>query len=250
MKRSRWDDGSDEEDERAKAKAAKKASKESKKQKQQDAQPSASTGATSVGNSSSVTAIGSANDDGGAHDNASGESLNAVISSNESRATDGRATSKSLSSHKLLGRRSIPISYQPCRSVENYERLNFIDQGTYGMVFRAKCLQTNKVYALKQVKMNPEEVAKIGFPQTAFREINILLALNHPYIVKVREMVIGSTIDKIYMVMEYCENDLRACMHSHRQSFSTAEVSKLFLYYIWTVFNLAIHSSPFLYWHF
>jgi serine/threonine protein kinase len=43
-------------------------------------------------------------------------------------------------------------------------------------------------------------------------QINILLALKHPNIVEVREMVVGSSIDKVFMVMEYCENDLKKCM--------------------------------------
>lgn len=116
-----------------------------------------------------------------------------------------------------------PQLLPPCRSVDNYEHLNFIDQGTYGMVFRAKCKQTNEVYALKQIKISQNE-SRVGFPLTAFREINILLALNHPSIVKVKEMVIGSTMDKIYMVMEFCENDIKTVLKLSKQSFSTAEV--------------------------
>lgn len=117
-----------------------------------------------------------------------------------------------------------PIAHKVsrCRSVDCYEPLNYIDEGTYGMVFRARCIESREIYALKQVKLGPE-VSKVGFPHTALREINILLALNHPNIVKVKEMVMG-TQDKIYMVMEYCENDLKTCMKQNKQSFSTAEV--------------------------
>ena len=70
-----------------------------------------------------------------------------------------------------------------CRSVDEYIRLNFIDQGTYGVVFRARCKKTNRIYALKQVKIG-KEAAKVGFPVTALRETNILLALKHPNIVR------------------------------------------------------------------
>ena len=70
-----------------------------------------------------------------------------------------------------------------CRSVDEYIRLNFIDQGTYGVVFRARCKRTGKIYALKQVKIG-KEAAKVGFPVTALRETNILLALKHPNIVR------------------------------------------------------------------
>jgi len=121
-----------------------------------------------------------------------------------------------------LEREHNPI-FDGCRSVECYQRLNFIDQGTYGMVFRARCKNTNEIYALKQVKLGAE-ANKVGFPVTALREINILLALQHPNIVRVREMVVGSSIDKVYMVMEYCENDLKTCMKLSKQPFSTAEV--------------------------
>jgi cell division cycle 2-like protein len=195
MKRSRWDEDSDDEEDRAKTKAAKKAAKEAKKSKN-------ALGSTSEADKSAVEPP---------KDQQSVQPLSQPLHASKAAI-------------KLHGRKRLP-PYMPSRSVENYERLNYIDEGTYGMVFRGRCLETNEVYALKQVKLNPDEVARIGFPQTAFREINILLALNHPNIVKVREMVIGSTIDKIYMVMEYCENDLRACMHNNRQSFSTGEVS-------------------------
>lgn len=197
MKRSRWDEESDDEEERAKAKAAKKAAKEAKKAKTASE---------------------------GSGEKADAGKAPAEVSKDQVVQPPSQPLQAPKAVIKLLGRKRVP-PYMPSRSVENYERLNYIDEGTYGMVFRGRCLETNEVYALKQVKLNPDEVARIGFPQTAFREINILLALNHPNIVKVREMVIGSTIDKIYMVMEYCENDLRACMHNNRQSFSTGEVS-------------------------
>lgn len=118
-----------------------------------------------------------------------------------------------------------PLFYG-CRSVDEYQRLNFISQGTYGYVFRAKCLQTGQIYALKQVKIGPE-ANKVGFPLTALRETNILLALNHPNIMKVKEMVVGSSIDKIFMVMEYSDNDLKYCLEQSKLPFSVSEVKQL-----------------------
>ena len=49
----------------------------------------------------------------------------------------------------------------------------------------------------------------------ALREINILLALRHTHIVSVREMVVGSTLDKVYMVMDYYDNDLKVHTYTH-----------------------------------
>ena len=45
-------------------------------------------------------------------------------------------------------------------------------------------------------------MVKEGFPVSALREINVLLSLSHESIVSVREMVVGSASDKVFMVME------------------------------------------------
>lgn len=95
---------------------------------------------------------------------------------------------------------------KPCRSVDVYERLNFIDEGTYGMVFRARDIETKQIYALKQIKLSPN--SKHGFPATSLREIQTLLSLSHPSIINVREVVVGSTVDSIYIVMDFVPHDL------------------------------------------
>lgn len=114
-----------------------------------------------------------------------------------------------------------------CRSVENYHRLNKIDEGTYGVVSRARDKDTGRIVALKQIKMTTD-ICQEGFPITALREANVLLALDHPNIIQVLEMVIGSTAEKIYMVMEYAENDVKALMEKKmKESFLQSEIKNL-----------------------
>ncbi|KAI4383599.1 hypothetical protein MLD38_009415 [Melastoma candidum] len=113
-----------------------------------------------------------------------------------------------------------------CRSVDEFERLNKIDEGTYGVVFRARDKKTGEVVALKKVKMEKE---REGFPLTSLREINILLSFHHPSIVDVKEVVVGSNLDSIYMVMEYMEHDLKGLMEAMKQPFSQSEVKCLML---------------------
>ncbi|CAG2063532.1 unnamed protein product, partial [Timema podura] len=64
---------------------------------------------------------------------------------------------------------------QGCRSVDEFQCLNRIEEGTYGVVYRAKDLRTAEVVALKRLKMEKE---KEGFPITSLREINTLLKVN------------------------------------------------------------------------
>jgi cell division cycle 2-like protein len=108
-----------------------------------------------------------------------------------------------------------------CRSVECFERLNHIDEGTYGVVFRARDKGTGRVVALKKVKMEKE---KEGFPLTSLREINILLSFRHPNIVNVTEVVVGTSLDSIFMVMEFMEHDLKGLLDAMRSPFSVSEV--------------------------
>ncbi|XP_042487468.1 cyclin-dependent kinase G-2-like [Macadamia integrifolia] len=115
---------------------------------------------------------------------------------------------------------------QGCRSVDEFERLNKIDEGTYGVVYRAKDKKTTEIVALKKVKMEKE---REGFPLTSLREINILLSFHHPSIVDVKEVVVGSNLDSIFMVMEYMEHDLKGLMETMKQPFSQSEVKCLML---------------------
>jgi cell division cycle 2-like protein len=111
-----------------------------------------------------------------------------------------------------------------CRSVFEFEQVNKIDEGTYGVVFRARDKRSGKIYALKKVKMEKE---REGFPQTALREANILLSMRHPNVVDVSEMVVGNSLDSVFMVMEFCEHDLKCFMSTMRAPFSVPEVKCL-----------------------
>ena len=118
-------------------------------------------------------------------------------------------------------------SWHGCRSVTAYRPLRKIDEGTYGVVFAAEDVVTGDVVALKKVKMQGAAVAAEGFPITALRETNVLLALRHPNIIRVREMVVGGDLDKVYMVMDYMSRDVKVAMGLLGQPFTQAEVKCL-----------------------
>jgi len=82
-------------------------------------------------------------------------------------------------------------SFRASRSVYSYERLNQIEEGSYGVVFRARDQQTGDIVALKKLKLEEE---KHGFPITALREINALMSCQHENIVRIREVVVGDTL--------------------------------------------------------
>ncbi|OUZ99342.1 Protein kinase domain [Macleaya cordata] len=100
------------------------------------------------------------------------------------------------------------------RSVDNFEKLEQIGEGTYGQVYMAKEIRTGEVVALKKIRMDNE---REGFPITAIREIKILKKLHHENIIKLKEIVTSPGFSlsngnkykgSIYMVFEYMDHDL------------------------------------------
>lgn len=117
---------------------------------------------------------------GGSMSPLTGQSLsNSAFNSPLRRSSIGSGASR----HPLL---------QGCRSVYAYEKLNHIEEGSYGVVSRAREKETGDIVALKKLKMDQE---KNGFPITSLREIKTLMTVgNHPNIVRVREIVVGDTL--------------------------------------------------------
>jgi len=113
--------------------------------------------------------------------------------------------------------------WQGCRSVDEFKCLNKIEEGTYGVVYRAHD-NLGRAVALKRLKMEKE---KEGFPITSLREINTLGKAHHENIVKMKEVVVGSNIDKIYLVMEYVEHDLKSLIETMKEPFLIGEVKTL-----------------------
>ena len=81
----------------------------------------------------------------------------------------------------------------PCRHVDNFEKLNHIEEGSYGWVSRARETATGEIVALKKLKMDN---ANDGFPVTGLREIQTLMASRHTNIVGLREVVMGDKLDE------------------------------------------------------
>ncbi|MEE6525079.1 hypothetical protein FKM82_024876, partial [Ascaphus truei] len=108
-----------------------------------------------------------------------------------------------------------------CRSVKEYEKLNRIGEGTYGIVYRARDTRTNDIVALKKVRMDKE---KDGIPISSLREITLLLKLRHPNIVELKEVVVGNHLESIFLVMGYCEQDLASLLENMQTPFSEAQV--------------------------
>ena len=118
----------------------------------------------------------------------------------------------SLPQHEILG---------VCRSVSDFEKLNRIGEGTYGIVYRARDLKSGEVVALKKIRMERE---KEGLPVCSVREIGILMQLRHENIVELTDVVVGRDLENMFLVMKYCEQDLASLIDNMKVPFTESQV--------------------------
>ncbi|CAI5746481.1 unnamed protein product [Peronospora destructor] len=92
--------------------------------------------------------------------------------------------------------------------MENYQKIEKVGEGTYGIVYKARELSTGRIVALKKIRLEPDEE---GIPSTAMREISLLKELSsHPNIVYLYDAVYQK--NKLYLVFEFVEQDLKRCL--------------------------------------
>ncbi|CAG8615762.1 5278_t:CDS:2 [Paraglomus occultum] len=151
---------------------------------------------------------------------------NATETMEESPVPQRDQADQSASEKAVMPRKPKPPILTGCRSVDNYEKLNRIEEGAYGVVYRARDRATGEIVALKKLKLDKE---KNGFPITSLREVKTLLQAKHPNIVNVREIVVGETLTQIFIVMDFVEHDLKSLMEDMQSPFLQSEVKTIMI---------------------
>lgn len=62
-----------------------------------------------------------------------------------------------------------------------YEKIDKIGEGTYGVVYKARDRKDGQIIALKKIRLEQEDE---GVPSTAIREISLLKELHHNNVVR------------------------------------------------------------------
>ena len=95
------------------------------------------------------------------------------------------------------------------RSYSDYEKLERLGEGTFGVVHKARHRETGDMVALKKMRLDGEED---GVPATALREIATLRELKHQNVIELQHVF---HIDRsLYLAFEFCDCDLKQHMRS------------------------------------
>uniref|UniRef100_M1CYE6 cyclin-dependent kinase n=1 Tax=Solanum tuberosum TaxID=4113 RepID=M1CYE6_SOLTU len=145
--------------------------------------------------------------------------------------------------------------------MDQYEKVEKIGEGTYGVVYKARDRVTNETIALKKIRLEQEDE---GVPSTAIREISLLKEMQHANIVRYNFVILlcncivviaiecnldpalvscGYAISarlqdvvhsekRLYLVFEYLDLDLKKHMDSCPEFSKDPRLVKMFLYQI------------------
>lgn len=91
---------------------------------------------------------------------------------------------------------------------ERYLLERTIGAGTYGKVYKAYDNQQSRIVAVKEIKLDSEEV---GMPSTALREISLLRELDHPNIIKCAHTSFRHGNARRMLLLCCCSNPVVCC---------------------------------------
>ncbi|XP_065028819.1 cell division control protein 2 homolog isoform X1 [Musa acuminata AAA Group] len=111
--------------------------------------------------------------------------------------------------------------------MDQYEKVEKIGEGTYGVVYKARDRLTNETIALKKIRLEQEDE---GVPSTAIREISLLKEMQHSNIVRLQDVVHSEK--RIYLVFEYLDLDLKKHMDSCPELAKDPRLIKTYLFQI------------------
>ena len=109
-----------------------------------------------------------------------------------------------ITKNKNKNNNSIDIEHNPLISqfksnpFEFYESLKFLGEGSFAKVYLVKNKSTGAIRAMKEIRREQDEDTEINI----INEINILMKLDHPNIVKIFEFYVSERA--YYLITEYC----------------------------------------------
>ncbi|XP_067941740.1 cyclin-dependent kinase 7-like [Watersipora subatra] len=114
------------------------------------------------------------------------------------------------------------------RSSKRYEKIEFLGEGQFATVYKAKDLQDNDtIVAVKKIKLGRRAEAADGINRTALREIKLLQELNHPNIISLRD-VFGQK-SNVSLVMDFMDTDLEIIIKDRSLILTAANVKSYIL---------------------
>ncbi|KJE90631.1 protein serine/threonine kinase [Capsaspora owczarzaki ATCC 30864] len=110
-----------------------------------------------------------------------------------------------------------------------YERLDFLGEGQFATVYRARNKSTGEIVAIKKINLGKMEDAQNGLNRTALREIKLLQELHHTNVIGLVDVFGHARSNNISIVFEFMDADLEKIIRDPRNVFQPGDYKSFML---------------------
>ncbi|KAF7263906.1 cyclin-dependent kinase 7 [Rhynchophorus ferrugineus] len=111
--------------------------------------------------------------------------------------------------------------------LKRYEKIEFLGEGQFATVYKAKDVETDNIVAVKKIKLGSREEAQDGINRTALREIKLLQELHHENLIGLLD-VFGH-MSNVSLVFDFMDTDLEVVIKDNTIILTTANIKSYVL---------------------
>lgn len=108
--------------------------------------------------------------------------------------------------------------------LRRYEKIDFLGEGQFATVYKAKDVETSKIVAVKKIKVGSRAEAKDGINRTALREIKLLQELKHDNVIGLLD-VFGHK-SNVSLVFDFMDTDLEVIIKDNNIVLTAANIKR------------------------
>lgn len=111
--------------------------------------------------------------------------------------------------------------------IKKYEKIEFLGEGQFATVYKARDVETNNIVAVKKIKVGTRQEAQDGINRTALREIKLLQELHHNNLIGLLD-VFGH-MSNVSLVFDFMDTDLEIIIKDNTIILTTANIKSYIL---------------------
>ncbi|CRK86959.1 CLUMA_CG000775, isoform A [Clunio marinus] len=111
--------------------------------------------------------------------------------------------------------------------VQKYEKISFLGEGQFALVYKARNIENEEIVAVKKIKVGSREEARDGINRTALREIKLLQELSHENVLGLLD-VFGHK-SNVSLVFEFVDTDLEVIIKDTKIVLTPANIKSYIL---------------------
>ncbi|KAL3276139.1 hypothetical protein HHI36_020858 [Cryptolaemus montrouzieri] len=111
--------------------------------------------------------------------------------------------------------------------LRRYEKIEFLGEGQFATVFKARDIETDNIVAVKKIKIGSRQEAQDGINRTALREIKLLQELHHENLIGLLDAF--GHMSNVSLVFDFMDTDLEIIIKENTIILTTANIKSYLL---------------------